>query len=126
MGCPVADDAVLCLSELASNSVVHSASRQPGGTFTVRARVREGEYVRIEVEDAGGPWNEHAHGDSRLHGLGIVRELAGSCGIRGNASTGWIAWAQLSWPAFHDIASAGAAVTSPGESAGHDRGAGGR
>ena len=45
-----ADDAVLCLSELASNSVIHSASRQPGGTFTVRAAI-DGGGVRVEVED---------------------------------------------------------------------------
>ena len=34
VGCPMADDALLCLSELASNSVLHSASSRPGGAFT--------------------------------------------------------------------------------------------
>ena len=29
--CPMAEEIVLCLSELASNSVLHSASREPGG-----------------------------------------------------------------------------------------------
>ena len=29
-GCPATDDAVLCLSELVGNSVLHSASRRPG------------------------------------------------------------------------------------------------
>src|ERR1035438_10737836 len=53
-GYPAADDAVLCLSELASNSVVHSASRQPGGTFTVRAAPHHGGRTRVEVEDQGG------------------------------------------------------------------------
>ena len=35
-GGPAAGDALICLSELASNAVVHSRSSQPGGTFTVR------------------------------------------------------------------------------------------
>ena len=56
--CPVADDAVLSLSELAGNSVLRSRSRRPGGTFTVRAEVRDGNYVRAEVRDEGSPWNE--------------------------------------------------------------------
>jgi serine/threonine-protein kinase RsbW len=75
-GCPVADDAVLCLSELAANSVLHSRSRTPGGTFTVCAEVRDGDYVRVEVRDEGGPWNEHRGADGRPHGLAIVRHLA--------------------------------------------------
>jgi anti-sigma regulatory factor (Ser/Thr protein kinase) len=54
-GCPQADDAVLCISELASNSVLHSNSSKPGGTFTARAEVQHGDYVHIEVEDNGGP-----------------------------------------------------------------------
>jgi hypothetical protein len=68
-GCPQADDAVLCLSELASNSVLHSNSRKPGGTFTVRATSYEGDYVYIEVEDHGGPWQEPARRGGRPHGL---------------------------------------------------------
>lgn len=34
---PRASDALLCLSGLAANWVLHSNSRRPGGTFTVRA-----------------------------------------------------------------------------------------
>ena len=51
--CPRADDVILCASELAANAVLHSHSRWPGGTFTVRATVSPGSYVRIEVEDNG-------------------------------------------------------------------------
>ena len=97
-GCPVADDAVLCLSELASNSVLHSSSRRPGGAFTVRAEIRHGGYVRVEVRDEGGPWDEDPPTDERPHGLAIVRDLAADSGIDGNALTGWIAWARLDWP----------------------------
>jgi anti-sigma regulatory factor (Ser/Thr protein kinase) len=97
-GCPVSDDTVLCVSELASNGVVHSASRRPGGTFTVSAEIRHGDHVRVEVRDAGGRWNQRADGDGRPHGLDIVRALAADFGIAGDALTGWIVWARIDWP----------------------------
>ena len=93
---PAADDAVLCVSELATNAVLHSASRNPGGTFTVRAAIFD-DHVRIEVEDNGGTWDEHPRSDSRPHGLDIVRELAADCGRDGSPLTGWVAWARLEW-----------------------------
>ena len=62
--CPAANDAVLCVSELATNAVLHSASRNPGGTFTVRAAISD-DHVRIEVEDNGGTWDEQPPRDSR-------------------------------------------------------------
>src|SRR5215467_708563 len=40
--CPRADDVILCASELAANAALHSRSRLPGGTFTVRATVSPG------------------------------------------------------------------------------------
>jgi serine/threonine-protein kinase RsbW len=95
-GCPAADDAILCISELATNAVPHSASRNPGGTFTVRASIFD-DQVRIEVEDSGGSWEEHPHCNSRPHGLDIVRELATDCGRDGSPLTGWVAWARLQW-----------------------------
>jgi len=52
-GCPTADDAVLILSELAANAIVHSASR--GQFFTVRAELYP-DYLWVEVEDLGAPW----------------------------------------------------------------------
>jgi hypothetical protein len=98
-GCPLADDALLCLSELASNSVLHSNSKKPGGTFTVRAEVHDGDYLWLEVEDSGGPWEERDHRDGRAHGLDIVRALAADSGRDGDPSTGWVLWARLDWPA---------------------------
>lgn len=94
--CPAAGDAVLCVSELASNAVLHSASRNPGGTFTVRAAMFD-DHVRVEVEDNGGPWHEHPNHDGRSHGLDIVSKLAAGCGRDGSPLTGWVAWAQLQW-----------------------------
>jgi hypothetical protein len=60
--------------------------------------MRCGDYVRVEVRDGGGPWEEHPHADGRAHGLAIVRDLAAESGTDGNAATGWIAWARLDWP----------------------------
>src|SRR5215470_7344374 len=55
-GCPMADEVILCASELAANPALHSNSRLPGGTFTIRATINPGRHVRVEIEDDGGPW----------------------------------------------------------------------
>ena len=93
-GCAQADEAILIASEFAANSVLYSASRD-GGVFTLRAEIRAG-CLRIEVEDAGGPWRDGARDDSRPHGLDIVSAVAGpgNWGIDGDVR-GRIAWATL-------------------------------
>jgi serine/threonine-protein kinase RsbW len=96
-GRPVADDAVLCISELATNSVLHSDSAQPGGTFTVRAEICDGDYLWIEAEDNGGPWDTHPHDDDRPHGLAIVAALASAWGIDGD-DRARVVWARFDWP----------------------------
>jgi anti-sigma regulatory factor (Ser/Thr protein kinase) len=95
--CPHADEIVLCASELAANAGLHSRSRLPGGTFTVRATVIPGHYVRIEVEDNGGPWAEHMNDMTGHHGWDIVRALANGWGIKGAGSTRTV-WARFDWP----------------------------
>ncbi len=95
--CPAADDVILAASELAGNAVLHSASRQPGGTFTITADIRHGDHVRIEIHDHGGPWNQQHHHDGRPHGLDIVASLAASHGVSGDPLTGWTTWAVLAW-----------------------------
>ena len=95
-GYPAAGDAVLCLSELASNSVTHSASRQPGGTFTVRTTLHHGGRVRVEVEDQGGPWRQcPSENGPHGHGLHIVSQLACGWGITGDSATGRTVWFEL-------------------------------
>lgn len=53
-GSPLRDDAVMVLSELFTNAVVHTDSGKPGGLVTVQvSRWRGG--VRIAVTDQGSP-----------------------------------------------------------------------
>src|SRR6266496_3859086 len=81
--CPRADDVILCASELAANAALHSNSRLPGGTFTVRAIISRGDYIRIEVHDNGGPWAPAMADQSGHHGLDIIRTFATEWGIEG-------------------------------------------
>jgi hypothetical protein len=103
-GCPAADDAVLIASELAANSVMHSASA--GEFFTVRCDVHPG-YLRIEVEDLGGSW-QLAQPDDRPHGLDIIAALAGpdNWGADTTSDGDRIVWVRLDLP--------GNAMTDPG------------
>jgi anti-sigma regulatory factor (Ser/Thr protein kinase) len=96
--CPLAEDAVLICSELASNAILHSASSQPGGRFTVRAEAHEGDYLWIEVEDEGGPWGEQVTTEECGRGLHIVSALATSWGVEGDMLAR-VVWARLDWPA---------------------------
>jgi anti-sigma regulatory factor (Ser/Thr protein kinase) len=96
-GCPAAADAILVVSELASNCVVHSTSAERSGTFTVIAEIQDGEYVRIEARDDGGPWIPHEDTDDRPHGLDIVAALAPKSGVSGDPLTGWTSWAVIAW-----------------------------
>lgn len=94
-GRAVADDAVLCLSELVSNAVLHSHSGKPGGQFTVRIEMNE-DLLRIEVLDGGGSW-AGAGAPDELHGRGlnIVSQLAQAWGRDGDSETGWTVWYEL-------------------------------
>ncbi len=95
--CPRADDVILCASELADNAALHSHSRLPGGTFTVRATISPDRYVQIDVQDNGGPWNQGMIDPTRHHGLDIVRAVADERGIDGDHTTRTI-WARFDWP----------------------------
>lgn len=95
--CPQADDVILCASELAANAAIRSRSRLPGGTFTVRATVNPEFYVRIEVQDSGGPWTQGMIDPTRHHGLDIVRALIDDWGIDGDHTSRTV-WARFDWP----------------------------
>jgi anti-sigma regulatory factor (Ser/Thr protein kinase) len=88
------DEAVLIGSEFVTNAVLHSASAD-GGAFTLRAEVGR-DRLRIEVEDAGGPWRGGRGDDERPHGFDVVTAIAGAgnWGIDGDDG-GRVAWARL-------------------------------
>jgi len=90
------DDAVLIASELAANSVLHSASADEH--FTVRCQACPG-HVRVEVEDLGGPWHR-GRPDSRPHGLDIITALTGpdGWGVDTTSQGNRIVWALLDQP----------------------------
>ncbi len=91
---PLGSDAILVVSELVTNSVRHSSSRD-GGVVTLRAEAGP-DWLRVEVSDAGGPWRGGPHDDGRPHGFDVVDAIAGpgNWGIDGDAR-GRTAWARL-------------------------------
>jgi serine/threonine-protein kinase RsbW len=89
------DDAVLCVSELAANAILHSSSGQPGGWFEVQVSRYPGGRIHVAVTDQGGPWAPDPA--SRTHhgrGLLAVSCIAAQWGITGNAQ-GRTAWFEL-------------------------------
>ncbi|WP_028646752.1 ATP-binding protein [Nocardiopsis sp. CNT312] len=83
--CPVADDAVLLTSELATNAVQHTPSSLPGAGFGVLIEHEHGKSVRVTVHDGGSyfdapcvaqPEPDAEHG----RGLFLVDALATSWG----------------------------------------------
>ncbi len=94
-GHPAADDAILCLSELATNATLHSRSREPGGSFRVGVE-RRGDQIRVEVTDEGGPWQQQAPADDQTgRGLLVVARLAQNWGRTGDEHTGWTIWFEI-------------------------------
>lgn len=92
----LAADAVLCLSEVATNAVLHSNSRSAGGWFTVSAELYGDGSLRIKVEDQGGRWLERPKPEAQQHlGLAIVRSLASAWGIENDGPDRRIVWFEL-------------------------------
>jgi serine/threonine-protein kinase RsbW len=94
----ILDEALLIVSELAANAILHSRSGHPGGTFTVRTELHDS-YLFIEVQDEGGLWKTHVPADGRPHGFDILNGLCGAddWGVD-NDDTGRVAWARLDLP----------------------------
>lgn len=95
--CGRADDVVLCVSELATNALVHGAP--PGRGFLLRL-LRCGDGVRVEVHDSGGgvpavPLDSGEVSDEEGgRGLLLVSELADKWGVteRAPGKVVWCEW----------------------------------
>lgn len=97
--CPVADDAVLLASELATNAVVHTVSGSDG-TFCVSVHV-EDTRVRVEISDLGSATTPAVRrggspGESGA-GLNLVDTIAARWGYDGG-QRGRVVWFELDWP----------------------------
>jgi serine/threonine-protein kinase RsbW len=96
-------DVITCLSELATNAVIHSDSRKPGGTFSVRVAVGPG-LIRVEVMDDGGAWRlvEPPGDGQRGRGLVIVAAFATCWGIT-TCTSGRTAWFEFHRDAVSEV-----------------------
>jgi two-component sensor histidine kinase len=94
---------LLCVTELATNAMAHSHSGLPGGHFGVQIAIRAEEWVRVAVEDAGGPWEQHSIDDDAEcgRGLQVVSALSAEMGIIGDGS-GRTVWFRCPWKPRED------------------------
>ncbi|WP_327259084.1 ATP-binding protein [Streptomyces sp. NBC_01240] len=91
------DDVLLCVSELATNALVHGAP--PGRGYLVRLLLEEvGAALRVEVHDSGGgqPGVREPDGDSG-RGLLLVAAVADRWGV-GERNPGKIVWCAFGRP----------------------------
>lgn len=103
-GCPDTDGPELCVSELVTNSVMHSRSAGPDGTVMLRVDAWPGG-ARLEVRDAGplpgtlldgvpaartSPYSEDSESG---RGLWIVTQTADTFGFAPG-----VAWCLFRWP----------------------------
>lgn len=96
--CPARADAVLLVSELATNAVTHTRSGD-GGAFTVFVYCAE-KWARVEVCDAGSaklPAVQAHKGTAEAgRGLGLVERIASQWGHFGGLR-GRVVWFELEW-----------------------------
>lgn len=86
-------DVLLCVSELATNAVVHGVP--PGRGFLLRLR-RDGTVIRVEVHDSGTgvPAVAHPTLDEGGRGLLLVSVLSDKWGV-GERNPGKIVWCEF-------------------------------
>lgn len=96
------NDAGLIVSELATNTLLHTRSGHAGGWFGVEIRLPDDGPAYLGVYDLGGAgipqFRRHPGGpEQRMGGLGlaIVRELAMKLALVGSPQTGHTVWVYL-------------------------------
>ncbi|MEU1466622.1 ATP-binding protein [Streptomyces sp. NPDC005761] len=88
-----ADEVLVCVSELATNALVHGVP--PGRGYKVMLWLRDGGQVRVEVHDSGDgePGVREPDGESG-RGLVIVEALADRWGV-GERVPGKVVWCEF-------------------------------
>ncbi|MFK4597351.1 ATP-binding protein [Streptomyces pristinaespiralis] len=91
-----ADDVTLCVSELATNALVHGVP--PGRGYLLRLRLTEDGTLRVEVHDSGdGKPCLRDPDDESGRGLLLVAALADRWGI-GPREPGKVVWCEFARP----------------------------
>ena len=97
---PGVDSVVLIASELASNALQHTASGEPGGTFTLHLATFSDRW-QVRVDDGGGSSVPNAspgmEDDEGGRGLAVVSELSNSWGVLGDQYSRSV-WAEIAFP----------------------------
>ena len=92
---PRADDVSLCVSELATNALLHGVP--PGRGFLLRVR-RDGDVLRVEVHDSGSGTPRVAEGaDEGGRGLLLVAALSDKWGVE-ERDPGKVVWCEFVLP----------------------------
>ncbi|MEU6578817.1 ATP-binding protein [Streptomyces sp. NPDC046805] len=90
-----ADDVLLCVSELATNAIVHGVP--PGRGFLLRVRY-DGDVLRVETHDSGSGVPRVAdEADEGGRGLLLVAALADKWGV-GERRPGKAVWCEFARP----------------------------
>jgi anti-sigma regulatory factor (Ser/Thr protein kinase) len=93
------DDAQLIVSELVSNSLIHTASGLYGGVVTVELVTVDAEIVRVEVTDDGADTmprtREAGVDDCHGRGLWLVEQIALTWGVRLLGAGQRAVWAEM-------------------------------
>ncbi|MEU9173722.1 ATP-binding protein [Streptomyces sp. NPDC048420] len=93
-GTELADDVLLCVSELVTNAVIHGVP--PGRQLRLLLR-REGRMLVVEVHDSGGGTPHVVHdGDEGGRGLLLVAALSDKWGVR-EREPGKAVWCEFGW-----------------------------
>lgn len=97
---PGVDLVVLVASELATNAIVHTASGEPGGKFTLHLATHADRW-EVRVDDAGGPKHPEVTAaevdDVGGRGLAVVSEVSKEWGVHGGEGARSV-WAQIAFP----------------------------
>lgn len=98
--CPVLNDVLLLVSELAANAIRHTASAEADGWFDLTVCIAD-DTIRVAVGDQGSPTvpqitdgESDADKSTGGRGLRIVDRLADSWGHVGN-DTGRVVWFEV-------------------------------